>query len=299
MNVAHLRYARAVAREGSFGRAARACSVTQPALSNGIAVLERTLGGRLFDRTARGVTPTPLGQRLLPLIESTLQGLDTVLAEARLAARQEPRPLRVGVSPLINRELIGGMFEAASAAVPEHEVVLRAGAVPDLQSALAGAELDLLLIPERDMAPVFRRAVVARDPMVFIAAKAGPEGDDPEADGPAAVPIELRDTTAVPLILPTDACGLAPFTRRVFADSGLPLPTYPGEAHDCRILQDWVALGLGSALLPGPKVAAGTPARPVQHGEVPVTIAYQACWMPTSPLRTEISGLVSALTAMS
>jgi DNA-binding transcriptional LysR family regulator len=130
--------------------------------------------------------------------------------------------------------------------------------------------------------------------VVFIAAKASPE-----ADGPAAVPIELRDTTAVPLILPTDACGLAPFTRRVFADSGLPLPTYPGEAHDCRILQDWVALGLGSALLPGPKVAAGTPARPVQRGEVPVTIAYQACWMPTSPLRSEISSLVSALTAMS
>jgi len=293
MNVAHLRYARAVAREGSFGRAARACSVTQPALSNGIAVLERTLGGRLFDRTTRGVTPTPLGLRLLPLIESTLQGLDTVLAEARLATRQEPRPLRVGVSPLINRELIGRMFEAASAAAPEHAVVLRAGAVSDLQGALAGAELDLLLIPERDMAPVFRQAIVARDPMVFIAAKG------PAADDPGAIPIELQDTTAVPLILPTDACGLAPFTRRVFADSGLPLPTYPGEAHDCRILQDWVALGLGSALLPGPKVAAGTPARPVQRGEVPVTIAYQACWMATSPLRTEISGLVSTLTAMS
>ena len=239
MNLAHLRYARAVAREGSFGRAARACSVTQPALSNGIAVLERTLGGRLFDRTARGVTPTPLGQRLLPLIESTLQGLDTVLAEARLATRQEPRPLRVGVSPLINRELIGRMFEAASAAAPEHAVVLRAGAVS-----------------------------------------------------------ELQDTTAVPLILPTDACGLAPFTRRMFADSGLPLPTYPGEAHDCRILQDWVALGLGSALLPGPKVTAGTPTRPVQRGEVPVTIAYQACWTATSRLRTEVSRLVSTLTAM-
>jgi len=294
MNVAHLRYARAVAREGSFGRAARACSVTQPALSNGIAVLERTLGGRLFDRTTRGVTPTPLGQRLLPLIESTLQGLDTVLAEARLAAREEPRPLRVGVSPLINRELIGRMFEAASAAAPEHAIVLRAGAVSDLQAALAAAELDLLLIPERDMAPPFRRAIVARDPMVFLAAKAGPA-----ADGPADIPIELRDTTAVPLILPTDACGLAPFTRGVFADSGLPLPTYPGKRTTAAILQDWVALGLGSALLPGPKVAAGTPARPVQRGEVPVTIAYQACWMPTSPLRSEISSLVSALTAMS
>src|SRR5690242_7585903 len=100
MNVAHLRYARAVAREKSFSQAARACSVTQPALSNGIAVLERMLGGRLFDRTTRGVTPTPLGERVLPLIETTLQGLDAVLVEAQLAGRREPRPLRVGVTSL-------------------------------------------------------------------------------------------------------------------------------------------------------------------------------------------------------
>src|SRR6185369_12130475 len=106
MNVAHLRYARAVAREGSFGRAARACAVTQPALSNGIAVLERVLGGRLFDRTTRGATPTALGLRVLPLIESTLRGLDAVLNEANPAAGRQPRPLRVGVTSVIGRGLI-------------------------------------------------------------------------------------------------------------------------------------------------------------------------------------------------
>jgi hypothetical protein len=37
----------------------------------------------------------------------------------------------------------------------------------------------------------------------------------------------------------------------------------------------------------------------VLRGEVPVTIAYQACWMATSPLRTEIARLVTMLTAMS
>ncbi len=92
MNLVHLRYARAVAREGSFSGAARVCSVTQPALSNGIAVLERYLGGRLFDRTTRGVTATPLGERLLPLIERTLREVDGVISEGAVGGRAAAAP---------------------------------------------------------------------------------------------------------------------------------------------------------------------------------------------------------------
>ncbi len=56
MSTEGMRYARAVAETGSFSAAARAYGgVTQPALSNGIAKLEATLGGaKLFDRSPRG-----------------------------------------------------------------------------------------------------------------------------------------------------------------------------------------------------------------------------------------------------
>ncbi|MBO3749249.1 LysR family transcriptional regulator [Streptosporangiaceae bacterium NEAU-GS5] len=285
MNVMLLRYATAVMREGSFGRAARFCGVTQPALSNGIAVLERTLGGRLFDRGARGVTPTPLGERLLPLIENTLRDLDSVLAEARLAADQEPRPLHVGVSTLINRDLIEELFAAVGAVAPGRTVSLRAAPMADLRDALAQSTLDVLLTPVGEAARGFQRMLVDREPVVHVTPGLAEDGPG-ESD-----PIDLREVAALPLILPTDACGLAPFVRKVFADGGLDLRTYPGEAYDCRVLQDWVALGLGSALLPRSKVTEGAAARPVRLAGVPVVMAYETCWLANSPLRAEIAAV--------
>jgi DNA-binding transcriptional LysR family regulator len=289
MNVVHLRYARAVAREQSFSRAARALSVTQPALSNGIAVLERTLGGRLFHRTTRGVTPTPLGERVLPLIETTLQGLDAVLVEARLANRPEPRPLRVGVTSLINRDLIGRVFEVAHTAGPGHDIVLRTASIDELLRGLSEADLDLLLMPAVEPGAQLRRTVIGREPMVFVdtAATAG-------ADRPTS-PIDLRETTATPLILPVDACGLTRFTRKAFADAEVALATYAGEAHDCRVLQDWVVLGLGSAILPASKVNDGTRARPVHVDDIPLAITYEACWLATSAIHTQLALIASIL----
>lgn len=82
MNVESLRYAQAVAETGSFSAAARAYGVTQPALSNGIARLEEQLGGRLFERSSKGVTPTTLGLHLLPKVSEALRALDLVVSEA-------------------------------------------------------------------------------------------------------------------------------------------------------------------------------------------------------------------------
>ena len=45
-----LRYLSALARHGHFGRAAEACSVTQPALSMQIRDLERELGVAVVER---------------------------------------------------------------------------------------------------------------------------------------------------------------------------------------------------------------------------------------------------------
>jgi DNA-binding transcriptional LysR family regulator len=55
----------AVAQFGSMAKAASHFSVTQPAISQAIADLERTVGVRLVDRGPRGVVPTIYGERLL------------------------------------------------------------------------------------------------------------------------------------------------------------------------------------------------------------------------------------------
>src|SRR5436309_1364340 len=52
---------RAVARERSFSAAARALALTQPAVSQQVAALERELGARLLDREPGGLRLTPAG----------------------------------------------------------------------------------------------------------------------------------------------------------------------------------------------------------------------------------------------
>jgi DNA-binding transcriptional LysR family regulator len=54
----------AVVQRGSMAKAAQQLNVTQPAVSRVIADLEHTLGVRLLDRTAQGVSPTMYGRAL-------------------------------------------------------------------------------------------------------------------------------------------------------------------------------------------------------------------------------------------
>jgi DNA-binding transcriptional LysR family regulator len=55
----------AVAEWGSMAEAAKRLAISQPVVSKAIADLERSIGVRLFDRTARGVEPTVFGRALL------------------------------------------------------------------------------------------------------------------------------------------------------------------------------------------------------------------------------------------
>ncbi|MGH8828996.1 MAG: LysR family transcriptional regulator, partial [Jiangellaceae bacterium] len=78
MNIEYLRYAQAVARAGSFSAAARERHVSQPSLSKGIAQLEATLGGKLYARSTQGVSPTPFGEQMLPLISAAISSIDAL-----------------------------------------------------------------------------------------------------------------------------------------------------------------------------------------------------------------------------
>jgi DNA-binding transcriptional LysR family regulator len=76
----------AVARAGSFTRAAVELGLTQPALSKAMRTLEERLGVRLLNRTTRSVAPTEAGERLLRSIEPLLAGIEgslTSLTELR------------------------------------------------------------------------------------------------------------------------------------------------------------------------------------------------------------------------
>jgi DNA-binding transcriptional LysR family regulator len=77
----------AVAREGSYTRAAKSLSITQSAVSRRVARLEKVLGARLFDRGTRGVTPTSVGTRLL----NFANGAEVMLTQAVGSVQEDVR----------------------------------------------------------------------------------------------------------------------------------------------------------------------------------------------------------------
>ncbi|MFT4077109.1 MAG: LysR family transcriptional regulator [Asticcacaulis sp.] len=79
----------AVAREGSFTRAAAKLGVSQSALSHTLRALETRLGVRLLTRTTRSVAPTEAGERLLQTIGPKFDEIDAELT-ALTALRDKP-----------------------------------------------------------------------------------------------------------------------------------------------------------------------------------------------------------------
>ncbi|MFF3625642.1 LysR family transcriptional regulator [Streptomyces sp. NPDC002467] len=119
----------AAADAGRFQEAAAELSVTQQAVSKRIAALERSLGVRLFTRTARGAELTIDGQAFLPHARELLR-----VAERAVASVQPGRrPLRVDV--IASRVAPSGLMRGFHRAHPE--VDLDVVMLFDIETAVA------------------------------------------------------------------------------------------------------------------------------------------------------------------
>src|SRR5512138_3100907 len=99
MELRHLRYFTAVAREENVTRAALKLHVSQPALSRQIRDLEDDLGFALLERTAKSVRLTDAGRVFLEEARAVLGRVDAGVAKARNLASGGGSELHIGYAP--------------------------------------------------------------------------------------------------------------------------------------------------------------------------------------------------------
>jgi LysR family hydrogen peroxide-inducible transcriptional activator len=124
MNLRDLEYLVAVADHQHFGRAARACYVSQPTLSTQIKKLENELGVPLVERTSRQVMLTDAGARVVERARVLLREAATIHDIARRAQDPEAGTLRIGLFPTLGPYLLPHVIPVVHERFPKLELLL-------------------------------------------------------------------------------------------------------------------------------------------------------------------------------
>ena len=141
-----LRYFDALARVHHFGRAAEACSVTQPALSMQIQELEASLGIALVERTRSGIKLTPKGQEIAARSQRLLNDVRDLIDYAQQSTGVLSGTLRLGVIPSVAPYLLPPLLPLLRDMYPDLVLHVRETQTQPLTEELVEGKLDVLLL---------------------------------------------------------------------------------------------------------------------------------------------------------
>jgi LysR family hydrogen peroxide-inducible transcriptional activator len=182
MELDQLRYFVAVARAGTFTRAAEQEGVTQPSLSQQVRKLENSLGMPLFERRGRSVRLTQAGERLLPQARTLLrQAADARQSLSDLTNRVSGR-LAVGAIPTIMPYWLAPQISDFQSRYREVEVRLVENITARLIEGLQTGDLDVAVLSLPVAVPDVICSELFREDLLFLLPRAHPLAALPRVD---------------------------------------------------------------------------------------------------------------------
>lgn len=214
-----LTYFLAVAREGSFSRAAEALHVAQPAVSRQVALLEAELGVRLLERGPAGVRPTDAGRRLAERGGALADAAAALRDELGAYAGGTRGRVRLGYSTSSGYGTAPHLITALRRRLPDLDLAAGVHPTPALAPAVRGGALDFALVRCAPAEPDLEAVVVRREPLGVLLATAHPLAGRAELclGDLAEQPLALHDRADNPghYDLVVGACRAAGFDPRV------------------------------------------------------------------------------------
>jgi DNA-binding transcriptional LysR family regulator len=235
---------REVARLGSFSRAAEALALTQPAVSQQVAALERQAGARLLERGPGGLALTPAGELLLEHADVVADRLELAAGQLGELTAHAARELRIGAFPSALATTVPRALARLTAQNPEVKAQVAEGTTEELVDGVRAGGLHLAICFQ-DAAPARRehegteRVDLGEEPFVALLPP-----DHPLA---GRGPLRLEDLAGHTWIAPSregiiaracEAAGFTPAIRYVSRDplanrglvaSGLAVTISPAE----------------------------------------------------------------------
>lgn len=136
----------AVARQGSFNKAAQQLHLTPSAISHAIAVMEEELGFALFNRGKTGVTMTSYGASLYPSIRAVLNSDEALKQSVARLNGLEKGKVKVAAFNSVCTCLLPGILKSFKAQYPQIEVEVYQGTYDDMKDWLRNGQTDIAFL---------------------------------------------------------------------------------------------------------------------------------------------------------
>ena len=146
LDIRSLRQVIAIRKHGSFARAADALGVSQPSLSKSVARLEDELKLKLFDRTAKGSSLTPVGELIIERADVVIAETRDLARDAALLAGGEIGTVRIGCTTALTVPLLQPLVQRLAQRHPGLRVHAEAAASARLLPLLDSRDLDVVFI---------------------------------------------------------------------------------------------------------------------------------------------------------
>lgn len=163
-----------IAECGSLTHTAAARDVAQSAISRQLGFIERACGGKLFERTARGVRLNEIGQRLYPQVQAWVQAGQLLTVDASGILREPVGLVRLGIVDSLADSVSRPVYDELARLFPKVKLQLVNGMSGRVSACLERGELDIALFSENTRGRISRGDALARMSHVLIGARGDP-----------------------------------------------------------------------------------------------------------------------------
>jgi LysR family transcriptional regulator, cyn operon transcriptional activator len=240
MDLKVLRYCEAVARHGSFTKAAEELRIAQPALSIAIKKLETELGVVLFARKARQVVASPEAELLLQRAARIFEEVALAREEIQAASELKIGEVKVGFPPMYGQVFFPRVFAEFHRQFPSVVLTAMEGSADSVRKLLDAGAIDVGMLESRRVPAGWQNVEVGRDETALcvntthkLAGRKFVEATDLEG-----LPMAVFDSTFLQRNVLEELCKAAGVTFRLVLQSNH-VPT----------ICEAVAAGMGAATL--------------------------------------------------